>query len=57
MLGELVLVWIRFTLDLSLAMVVGSPIYRGPGPLPKYCAGRDPTLAKFDGTTSTSDPD
>ena len=38
-LGELVVVLV--TLDpsppsLSLAMVVASPIYRGPGPLPKY---------------------
>ena len=29
--------------------VVASPIYRGPSPLPKYLAGRDPTTAKFEG--------
>ena len=30
--------------------VVASPIYRGPGPLPKYRAGREPTTAgKFEG--------
>ena len=34
-LGELVVVLV--SLDLTpLAMVVASPIYRGPGPLPKY---------------------
>lgn len=32
-----------------LAKVVASPIYRGPGPLPKYSAGRDATMAKFEG--------
>ena len=35
--------------DPSLAMVVASPIYRGPGPLPKCLAGRDPTMANFEG--------
>ena len=30
--------------------VVSSPIYRGTGPLPKYQAGREPTMAgKFEG--------
>ena len=30
--------------------MVASPIYRGPGPLPKYRAGREPTTAgKFEG--------
>ena len=29
--------------------VVASPIYRGPGPLPKYQAGRDPTMANLKG--------
>ena len=29
--------------------VVASPIYRGPGPLPKCSVGRDPTTAKFEG--------
>ena len=30
--------------------VVARPIYRGPGPLPKYQAGREPTTAgKFEG--------
>ena len=28
-----------------LAVWVASPIYRGPGPLPKYRAGREPTMA------------
>ena len=28
-----------------LAMWVAGPIYRGPGPLPKYRAGREPTMA------------
>ena len=32
-----------------LPMMVASPIYRGPGPLPKYQAGRDPTTARFEG--------
>ena len=36
--------------DLSLSTMVASPIYRGPGPLPKYRAGREPTTAgKFEG--------
>ena len=39
--------------DLSLNQlpptVVASPIYRGPSPPPKYQAGRDPTMAKFEG--------
>ena len=26
------------------AMWVASPIFRGPGPLPKYRAGREPTM-------------
>ena len=38
-------------------MVVASPICRGPGPLPKYQAGRDPTTGNIKGTTSTSYPD
>ena len=30
--------------------VVARPIYRGPGPLPKYRVGREPTMAgKFEG--------
>ena len=33
-LGELV--WLRMIWPSLLAMVVASPIYRGPGPLPKY---------------------
>ena len=28
-----------------LALWVDGPIYRGPGPLPKYRAGREPTMA------------
>ena len=32
-----------------LAMVVASPIYRGPGPLPECCTGRDPTTTNFEG--------
>ena len=28
-----------------LALWVAGPIYRGPGPLPKYRAGREPTMA------------
>ena len=28
-----------------LAVWVAGPIYRGPGPLPKYRAGREPTMA------------
>ena len=32
-----------------LTMVVASPIYRGPGPLPKYLTGRDPTTASLKG--------
>ena len=28
-----------------LALWVASPIYSGPGPLPKYRAGREPTMA------------
>ena len=36
--------------DPSLAKVVASPIYIGPGHLPKYRAGREPTTAgKFEG--------
>ena len=36
--------------DPSPAKVVASPIYIGPGPLPKYRAGREPTTAgKFEG--------
>ena len=33
--------------DLSapIALWVAGPIYRGPGPLPKYRAGREPTMA------------
>ena len=27
------------------ALWVAGPIYRGPGPLPKYRAGREPTMA------------
>ena len=38
-----------FSLSLSdlipLPTMVASPIYRGPGPLPKYRAGREPTMA------------
>ena len=30
-----------------LAMWVAGPIYRGLGPLPKYRAGREPTLAAY----------
>ena len=44
-LGELVCVSNRFD---PPSMVVASPIYRGPGPLPKYLVGRDPTIAKFE---------
>ena len=29
--------------------VVASSTYIGPGPLPKYWAGRDPTMARFEG--------
>ena len=28
-----------------LSLWVAGPIYRGPGPLPKYQAGREPTMA------------
>ena len=28
-----------------LILWVAGPIYRGPGPLPKYRAGREPTMA------------
>ena len=36
--------------DPSLAKVVASPIYIGPGTLPKYRAGREPiTAGKFEG--------
>ena len=38
----------EFSRDPSTMMA--SPIYRGPGPLPKYQAGREPTIAgKFEG--------
>ena len=33
------------SLRVSLALWVAGPIYRGPGPLPKYRAGREPTMA------------
>ena len=34
-----------FSLFLPPALWVAGPIYRGPGPLPKYRAGREPTMA------------
>ena len=41
--------WMRLRSHLSSTMVA-RPIYRGPGPLPKYRAGREPTTAgKFGG--------
>ena len=47
-LGELV--WVRMIgIRPSVPMVVASPIYRGPGPLPKYRAGRDPTTTNLKG--------
>ena len=35
-LGELVVVLVSLDQPIPLDMVVASPIYRGPGPLPKY---------------------
>ena len=35
--------------DLSSAIMVASPIYRGSGPLPKYKVGRDSTMASLKG--------
>ena len=32
----------------SLAMVVASPIYRGPGPLPKYLRGKGANNGQFE---------
>ena len=32
-------------LSSPLVLWVAGPIYRGPGPLPKYRAGREPTMA------------
>ena len=34
-----------FQLTDPFAVWVAGPIYRGPGPLPKYRAGREPTMA------------
>ena len=51
MLGELV--WVRclsMSCFLDVSTVVASSTYMGPGPLPKYRAGREPTTAgKFEG--------
>ena len=33
------------SLSAPFALWVAGPIYRGPGPLPKYRAGREPTMA------------
>ena len=41
------LFFLSFSLILPAPLVlwVAGPIYRGPGPLPKYRAGREPTMA------------
>ena len=36
-------------IPLSLAMVVASPIYRGPGPLPKCLGGKGSHNGQFEG--------
>ena len=36
---------LSLSLPAPLALWVAGPIYRGPGPLPKYQAGREPTMA------------
>ena len=47
MLGELV--WVRFSQYEMPPTMVASPIYTGPGPLPKYGAGREPTTVNLKG--------
>ena len=41
--------WTEWVRDELAPTMVANPIYRGPGPLPKYWAGREPTTANLKG--------